>query len=133
MTELRIATPQFLVPDVEATAAYYRDVLGFEIDDTVGNPPVFAMVARDRVSLYFSQSRGEPGRSNREGNPVAYDAYLHTAGVETLAEELRERGATILEGPVERSYGHREIVVEDLNGFVLCFGEPPEWRSSSAP
>jgi catechol 2,3-dioxygenase-like lactoylglutathione lyase family enzyme len=128
MSEIRLATPQFLVADVVATAEYYRDVLGFTIDGYAGEPPVFAMVARDRISIYFSRARQEPGRSNRHGNSVAYDAYLHTAGVDELATTLRGHGAKILEGPVLRGYDHRELVVEDCNGYVLCFGDTPNWR-----
>jgi hypothetical protein len=40
-----------------------------------------------------------------------------------LYEELKKRGANILEGPVQRSYGCREIVVRDLDGFKIAFGQ----------
>jgi hypothetical protein len=37
--------------------------------------------------------------------------------------ELQNRRAKILEGPVVRVYGVREVIVEDLNGYKLAFGE----------
>jgi hypothetical protein len=43
--------------------------------------------------------------------------------VDQLAAELRERGAVIREGPVNRLYDVREVVLQDLNGLVLAFGE----------
>lgn len=125
---LYAASPHFLVSDVLATARYYRDTLGFQLDGTAGEPPVFAMVVRDGVSLYFSQAAlGKPGGvSNRGGSSVAYDAYIHLRGVDALAQELVKRGADVVEGVVVRPYGHREVVVRDLNGLHLCFGEPPQ-------
>ena len=61
--------PQFTVPDLVRTAEYYRDVLGFKIDGywdgqhaslAPANPPVFAIVSRDGVQLFFNRpTRGK--------------------------------------------------------------------------
>jgi catechol 2,3-dioxygenase-like lactoylglutathione lyase family enzyme len=115
------AVPQFTAPDVVQTAEYYRDVLGFNIAGYWGEPPVFAIVGRDKVELFFNRAGQSEVRTGRaEG---AYDAYFHIVGVEALAAELRASGADILEGPVVRVYGQRELVVRDCNGLVLAFGE----------
>ena len=45
------------------------------------------------------------------------------SGLDALVAELRARGADILDGPEDRMYGQREIVVRDCNGQVLAFGE----------
>ena len=50
-------------------------------------------------------------------------AYVHVAGVDALAAELRACGAAILNGPETRIYGQRELVIRDCNGLVLAFGE----------
>jgi PhnB protein len=50
------AVPQFTVPDVVRTAEYYRDVLGFQIAGYWGTPPVFAIVRRDEVELFFNRA-----------------------------------------------------------------------------
>jgi hypothetical protein len=113
--------PQFTVPDVVGTAEYYRDVLGFQIAGYWGTPPVFAIVLRDNVEFFFNRANTSEVRTGRaEG---AYDAYLRITGIETLAEELRNSGADILEGPVQRIYGQRELVIRDCNGLILAFGE----------
>jgi hypothetical protein len=36
---------------------------------------------------------------------------------------VRARGADIIDGPEDRTYGQRELVVKDCNGLILCFGE----------
>lgn len=113
--------PQFTVPDVVRTAEYYRDVLGFRIAGYWQDPPVFAIVGRDGVEVFFNQAEGSEVRTGRTQG--AYDAYIHVTGVDALAGELRGRGAAILDGPETRVYGQRELVVRDCNGLVLAFGE----------
>jgi catechol 2,3-dioxygenase-like lactoylglutathione lyase family enzyme len=113
--------PQFTVPDVVRTAEYYRDVLGFEIAGYWGTPPVFAIVQRDKVEVFFNRADSSEIRMGRAQG--AYDAYLHITGIEALAVELRNAGADILEGPELRVYGQRELVIRDCNGLILAFGE----------
>jgi catechol 2,3-dioxygenase-like lactoylglutathione lyase family enzyme len=124
------AVPQFTVPDVVGTAEYYRDVLGFEIagywdGERAGfetdPPPVFGIVRRDRVQLFFNRADTDSVRPGRGDD--AYDAYFRVSGLDTLYAELRGRGAEIVDGPGERIYGQRELVVRDCNGLVLAFGE----------
>jgi predicted enzyme related to lactoylglutathione lyase len=118
----RSVVPQFTVPDVVRTAEYYRDVWGFRIAGYWRDPPLFAIVERDGIELFFNQAR--PGTTPRTGRVEGgYDLYLHVRGLDALARELAERGATILEGPVLREYGQRELVVRDCNGLVLALGE----------
>ena len=115
------AVPQFTVPDVVRTAEYYRDVLGFHIAGYWSTPPAFAIVWRGRVELFFNRADRSDVRTGRARG--AYDAYLRVDGVYALAEELRERGAEILEGPVLRVYEQLELVIADCNGLILAFGE----------
>lgn len=116
--------PQFTVPDVVAAASYYCDVLGFENRGFFGDPPVFAMLGRGNVELFFNQGRGVAGEL-RPRAAVGYDAYIHVTGLNELHGELTNRGAKVLEGPVERVYGMRELVIEDCHGLRLAFGEDP--------
>ena len=129
---LRYAVPQFTVPDLVGTAEWYRDVLGFEIAGYWASPPVFAIVRRDGVEVYFSRATGGPPRTGRADE--ALDAYFHVDGVDALAAEFRACGAEILDGPEDRVYFMREVVVRDCNGLVLAFGEDTSRRdASSAP
>jgi catechol 2,3-dioxygenase-like lactoylglutathione lyase family enzyme len=124
------AVPQFTVPDLVRTAEYYREVLGFQIAGywdgervsfATEPPPVFAIVWRDQVQVFFS--RGDQPEVRARPKAGAPDVYLRVIGIDALAEELRTRGAEILDGPEDRIYGQRELVVTDCNGLILCFGE----------
>ncbi len=124
--------PQFTVPDVVAAASYYREVLGFENRGFFGDPPVFAMLGRGAVELFFNQSPGEPSHV-RPRAQVGYDAYIHVTGLDTLFDELRGRLANVIEGPVDRTYGMRELIVEDCHGLRLAFGEDLGEYGSDTP
>ncbi|MFN2577647.1 MAG: VOC family protein [Pyrinomonadaceae bacterium] len=124
------AVPQFTVTDVVRTAEYYRDVLGFRIAGywdgngvsfATDPPPVFGIAWRDEVQVFFNRADG-PAAPNRRAQGAA-DIYLRVTGVDVLAEELRMRGAEIMDGPADRIYGQRELVIRDCNGLLLCFGQ----------
>jgi len=36
----------------------------------------------------------------------------------------------MLDGPEDRTYGQRELVVKDCNGLILCFGEDTGERAT---
>ncbi|HEY5547805.1 MAG TPA: VOC family protein [Gemmatimonadaceae bacterium] len=124
---IRSIVPQFTVPDVVAAAEYYRDVWGFNVSGYWMDPPVFAIVERDGVEIYFNKATPEtPPRTGRV--PGGYDAYLHVRGLDAWASSLRERGADIIDGPELRVYGQREMVVRDLNGLIIALGEEAPFR-----
>ena len=85
---------------------------------------MFAIVRRDQVQVFFNRADQSEVRTGRaEG---AYDAFLQVTGVDALAAELRARGADILDGPEDRVYQQRELVIRDCNGLILAFGEAIE-------
>lgn len=109
------------VPDVVKAAEYYRDVFGFEISGYFGEPPVFGIVWRDHVEVFFSKSRTD--ELKRTATMGGLDAYVRVRGVRQLAVELEEKKADIVEGLTTRSYNQLELVVRDCYGYVVCFGE----------
>jgi catechol 2,3-dioxygenase-like lactoylglutathione lyase family enzyme len=131
------AVPQFTVPDLVRTAEYYRDVLGFQIAGywdgervslVPDTSPVFAIVWRNQVQVFFNRADQPDVRTGRaEG---ACDAYFRVIRIDELAEELRARGADIIDGPEDRIYGQRELVISDCNGLVLAFGEDTSRRAT---
>jgi len=125
-TRLNSIAPQFLVTDVVKAAEYYRDRLGFTIGPYFEDPPVFVIVERDRARIMLSLAEGGRGGSNRSFKQVSIDAYLWVDGVDALYEEFEANGADLCLAPTDRFYGLREIEVRDLDGYVLCFGQPIE-------
>lgn len=123
------ASPVLGVPNVRQAAEYYRDVLGFDLDpvDGIFQPTadepggVYAIVKRAGVWIHFQIRRDE--RPKRTRPAFEGDVYLYVEGLDTLYGELQQRGAVILQPPRVAPYGIREVIVEDLNGYRLTFGE----------
>lgn len=122
-SRLKGIAPQFVVADAVRAAEHYRDALGFTIVDYFGDPPIFAIVSRDGVEIHLGKRDTGNAVPNRTVRGDGLDAYIWVEDLETLAHELRARNARILEGPVSRNYGMRELIVEDDSGYRLAFGE----------
>ena len=121
---LKMISPEFAVPDVTAAAEYYRDVLGFKILSFFLQPPVYAMVARDDVEIHFGKSdQGASSSPNVARRERGLDAYVWVTDLVSLHEELKGRGARIIEAPTMRVYKCLEMVVEDNFGFRLAFSQ----------
>jgi len=123
MAKLNKVAPQFVVGDVVKTAEYYRDFLGFKIMDYFLNPPVFAIVERDAVELHFGKADKENVKPNAMQRKVGYDAYIWTSDIDALYEEFKMKKVNIIEGPVKRQYGRKEIVIKDCNDFKIAFAD----------
>ena len=121
----RIA-PQFVVPDVVRAADYYVAKFGFSNLGYFLDPPVYAMVMRDGVEIHFGKSDDGTAARGTQHRRGGLDAYIRVTDLDAFHQELNDRGAKIIDGPTVRVYKMREIVVEDLNGFVLAFGEDAE-------
>lgn len=123
MANLTGLAPVLIVPDVQEALAYYRDKLGFRVEEWEPNPAAYGYAHRDSCNLHFCQ--GEQPRPNSEiVQPDLFDVYLWTEDVAALHEELRGRGADLLQAPIERPWKMLEIRVQDPFGYILAFGQP---------
>lgn len=114
----------FACSDLEATLNYYRDVLGFKIDWTYGDPPNFGSASCGGVTIMFSQHPELAARS------AGQSIWVKVDDADALHAEHRELGAKVVEEIGDRPWGVREYVVEDPNGYRLRIAGPP---SSKAP
>jgi catechol 2,3-dioxygenase-like lactoylglutathione lyase family enzyme len=127
MTRPRISgiSPFFIVADVSASLAFYREMLGFEV--TFQEPPqnpFFAIVSRDGAMIMVKSVGVEP-LPNRERQPEArWDAYLGLDDPDALAAEFSSRGVTFSAPLRDTQDGLRGFELEDADGYVLFFGRP---------
>jgi catechol 2,3-dioxygenase-like lactoylglutathione lyase family enzyme len=120
--ELHGMQPVLAVPDVNATVAYYRDVLGFHVDFIAGDPPLHARVVADpSYSSPTVHIRFEPLEPGARLSPSVY-LWLHVgSGLDRLCEIYRDRGVRIVREPEDKPWGLRQFIVEDCNGYLLSF------------
>ena len=116
--------PYFLVPDVVAAAEYYRDKLGFQFEKFWGEGPNFTMVWRRGVVIMLSRGGGM-GRASPNveiaGDDV-WDAYVWVDDADALYAEYKAKGVRITRDICDQPYNCRDFDVEDLNGYIICFG-----------
>jgi uncharacterized glyoxalase superfamily protein PhnB len=105
-----------VVRDVLLSVAHYRDVLGFRVEFTYGEPTFYAGVERDAVVIHL-QAASETARQPGHGA-----VNIFVTDVDGLYQELKERGARSLNEPKDYPYGMRDFDVHDLDGNHLCFG-----------
>lgn len=118
-TRIQAVFPKFLVRSVAESTRHYRDVLGFRVSNSFGDPPVFGIVERDGCGIHLKQGAARPRRTTEE----AWDAYFEVTGLDALHAELCSRAARIVRQSQRLPYGMREFDVADPDGYVLCFAE----------
>jgi len=124
MRILRIA-PVFLVRDIEASVAFWRDRVGFETDEIYGDPPNFAMPTRDGVTVMLAEAPAgrEPPVPNWRVLDKCNQAYLWVDDANGLYEELQVRGAPIDFTIYDTPWGTREFGIQDLDDHDIAFGQ----------
>jgi predicted enzyme related to lactoylglutathione lyase len=104
-------TPELPVEDVERAQRHYRDALGFEIGWLSPEGEIGA-VSRDGVAIFFR-------RRLRPFEPAVH--WVFAADIDSAHEELRSRGARIVEPPARKPWGLRQFTVEDVDGNRFYF------------
>jgi catechol 2,3-dioxygenase-like lactoylglutathione lyase family enzyme len=129
--------PVFLVDDVEATAQYYRDVLGFEVDFVWGDDASYGRVVRDDAIIDFVRAEPAGARNSIASSGASHgsDALIVVSDVEEVYIEVQEKGATVIERLEAREYGMLDCMIEDPNGYRLTIGgalDEDEWEEDGA-
>lgn len=124
MPHLLRSAPYFPVADVALSAAYYKDVLGFDVEYAAGDPPQFAICSRDDLAIMFRRVAAPELIRPNESQGGTWDAFFWVDDAIALHAELVERGAVVVYGPVfQESYDMQEFAVRDRDGHVLGFGQ----------
>ena len=110
------AATVFVVKHVLRAVEHYCDVLGFHTEFTFGEPTFYAGVERDGVVIHL-QAASETHRQPGHGA-----ANVFVTDVDALYQELKSRGARVLNEPKDYPYGMRDFDINDLDGNQLCFG-----------
>jgi uncharacterized glyoxalase superfamily protein PhnB len=114
------ASPSFTVNDLEKSLAWYRDVLGFAVEETwkdAGKVVGVSLRAGD-VSLMIGQDDWKKGRDRKKGE--GFRIFCMTKkNVDDLAERIEARGGRLDQGPTDQPWGVRDISLTDPDGFKI--------------
>jgi uncharacterized glyoxalase superfamily protein PhnB len=118
---IRQIAPVFFTTDIPGTLAWYRDRLGFACQGTWGDPPTYAIVARDRRTIHF-RCAAPPTPNPEKYEEELLDAYLFIADADALYAEYAANGVEFAREIGDMPWGRREFVVKDCDGRLLAFG-----------
>jgi uncharacterized glyoxalase superfamily protein PhnB len=118
---IRQIAPQFFTEDIPRTIAYYRDKLGFECLGTWQDPPVYAIVVRDRHAIHFRCSAPPTSNPNKYEDELL-DAYINVEDADALYAEYAAKGVEFARELANMPWQSREFVVKDCEGRLLAFG-----------
>jgi catechol 2,3-dioxygenase-like lactoylglutathione lyase family enzyme len=115
MTMVGAATV-FVVDDIDASLAHYRDALGFDVTFEYGDPLFYVCLCRDEVALHLLAARGTKRLPGNGG------ICIFVKDVDAVHAELVKRGAKVVKPPADYDYGMRDFDVLDLDGNQITYG-----------
>jgi catechol 2,3-dioxygenase-like lactoylglutathione lyase family enzyme len=127
--EVGSVAPLFIVRDVPAALAFYRDRLGFDVtfQGPEPNDIFFGIVQRGKAMIMFKAVGVEPvpnyTRDIKQGI-ARWDAYVYVPDPDALAAELASRNVEFFEPLADTDDGLRGFELQDADGYVLFFGRP---------
>ena len=114
----RATTPVLTVRSIPEVTRFYTCCLGFTLDFTYGNPPVYAWLFRDAVEIHLIEEMSPNARQ-----PVGSgNLSILTSEVDDLCHQLANAGVEILVEPANRDYGLRDFSCKDPDGNIFNFG-----------
>ncbi len=129
--------------DKDASLAFYRDLLGFEVRNDVGYNGMHWITVghpdQPGMSLVLHPPAADPGITDDERRTITEMMAKGTYAILTLATQdldvtfarLEASGADIVQEPIEQPYGVRDCAVRDPAGNLLRINEVQNRNSDS--
>ena len=117
-------SPFFIVKDLQASIAFYRERLGFQLDfDGPAGDVYYAGVSRDGIGIMLKEILPDVlPCPNHSRHPWArWDAYIYTLDPDTLFDEFRQRGVPFVKQLSFIDEGLWGFEITDADGYVLAF------------
>jgi catechol 2,3-dioxygenase-like lactoylglutathione lyase family enzyme len=127
MTSFVSVTPNLIVRDIAASTAFYRDVLGFEIKQTVpeAEPFVFVWLERNGVPVFLNDAKivvhDYPSAASMPPGGTAA-LFFTITDVDGFHATVAPKAPVVM--PLKTQfYGMREFAVTDPDGHLITFAE----------
>lgn len=117
---LRKIMPSLTVGDLEASIAWYTEVLGCVLRERHEHEGrlVAASLEAGAATLILGQDDWAKGRDRDKG--AGLRLYFVTGqDVDQVAADIRARGGTLASEPSDQPWGARDFAVEDPDGFQI--------------
>jgi catechol 2,3-dioxygenase-like lactoylglutathione lyase family enzyme len=112
------------VTDLDRTLAFYRDLLGFDVAYTYGEPAFWAEVRRHDVAFNLRHVDASPFLPGVRDHEQLLSVSIATTDAEALYLQYEGRGVDFQEPLRAKPWGATEFVVRDPDGNLVLFGSP---------
>jgi catechol 2,3-dioxygenase-like lactoylglutathione lyase family enzyme len=123
--------PMLIVSDLEASAKFYQEALGFKhifsMPGPGGTPALVHLRWMKYADLLISLPRDGRQIPEPRGAGVALSFQMlerFNGSVDALVEQAKANGAIIVSGPLDRPWNVREVTILDPDGYRLVFTAP---------
>ena len=109
---------------MQASIAFYRERLGFQLDfDGPEGDVYYAGVSRDGIGIMLKEILPDvlPCPNHTRHPWARWDAYIYTLDPDTLFDEFRERGVPFVKELSFIDDGLWGFEIADADGYVLAF------------
>lgn len=115
------------VNDLQKSLAWYRDVVGFTVDDTWERDGKLVGVAlkAGTVRILIGQDDGAKGWDRVKGQGFSLQITT-TQSVDDIARRIKESGGTLLSEPTDMPWGARLFRIKDPDGYLLSIASDSE-------
>jgi catechol 2,3-dioxygenase-like lactoylglutathione lyase family enzyme len=129
--DLTIHTTVLPHDDPEASLAFYRDTLGFEVRSDVGTGAMrwlaVGPAGQPGTSILLSPPGADPGVTDTERRTIAEmmakGTYgwimLATPDLDSTFDAVQAAGAEVVQEPIEQPYGVRDCAFRDPAGNLI--------------
>jgi uncharacterized glyoxalase superfamily protein PhnB len=133
--DLTISASMLPHDDPDASLAFYRDILGFEVRQDVGSGTMrwitIGPADQPGTSIVLNPPAANPGITDDERRTVAEMMAKGTYAMLLLAtkdldgtfERLQASGVEVVQEPTEQPYGIRDCAVRDPAGTLIRINE----------
>lgn len=122
-----------IVDDVNAALAFYRDTLGFQVKDQMGDD--YAVVVVPGVLHFGIWNRGHAAlatygtRDAADRIPLGFTLEFEVDDVDTAAKTVAQAGLEVVQPPHMEPWGQKTTRAVALGGGLLGFAETPWGRT----
>jgi uncharacterized glyoxalase superfamily protein PhnB len=116
-----ITSVSITVKDVQKSAAWYRDVVGFGIERTMERDGKLILVSlkAGEVRISLNQDDGAKGWDRIKGLGFSINIWT-TEDIDAIAKRIKSNGGILASEPVDAPWGARFFRLTDPDGFKLA-------------
>jgi predicted enzyme related to lactoylglutathione lyase len=134
---ITIASTFLPATDPDASLAFYRDALGFEIRNDVGRGSMrwitVGPAGQKDVSIVLHPPAADPGITDQERRTIAEmmakgtyaTIILSSPDVDAAFARVEASGADVVQEPIDQPYGIRDCAFRDPAGNTVRINQQP--------